>query len=299
MSPPDGNAAAFDEATNGAEATTDQLRDIHDRSRSQVRETTQEPATLVDVIARAAKARGVTLGEPTGFVHCDGIGNAGGCDELVRFREQQYCPACLLENRRLDRRNWLHNVREMVPNWPHAKFETDPITRQPRIPNCHDQLVEAAHAWKPWGDDGRSPRNLCLLGKSGLGKTTAAVAKIQGLLNKAELPSSPQELFAKAQGVRWFQATELASARSRTKLGVGEAKEIRQLRHARLVVVDDFGKEDVRDRFVMSEVIEDLYRLQIPALVTSELSVSAIRERYTYSTQRRLTDLATVKELVG
>jgi hypothetical protein len=132
----------------------------------------------------------------------------------------------------------------------------------------------AAVKWKPEG-------NLVLLGPTGCGKSTTALALLWRLADDAVRACiekrSGRELDITG-GALWCAAYELVRARKEHPLGRGEAQVVEQARDASILVLDDLGNEPLDT--VIFEILDVRYQRGAPVIVTSGLDPSSIRERY-------------------
>lgn len=142
------------------------------------------------------------------------------------------------------------------------------------------RLKKAALGWS-WGDGG-----LLLLGRTGIGKSSAAAWLFRRLLRMGwEGGGAP---WARAQGLRWCSADDLARARGEHGLGRGEAPAVEIAERTELLFLDDLGWD--RDPAVVSSVLHARYEAQRPTIATSGRTVDELVATYGAAVMRRLND---------
>lgn len=127
-------------------------------------------------------------------------------------------------------------------------------------------------------------RKLVLVGKSGAGKTSLAIA-----LGRIWVRDN-------AKAARFCMAQDLASARRRSPLGK-EAPEVVEAMTARMLILDDLGTEPHEKD---SAVVDTVFRRSAedrPTWVTTWLAPEAMAERYGEGFTRRVYERARVVEL--
>jgi len=224
---------------------------------------------------------------------CGGRGCMGGCDAVVPQRGD-FCQACAEHNSRELRTNLLKNARRSLPDWPEARFDHANFPKRVVL-----EVARPAVAWRPTTPDG-STNNLTLLGSTGVGKTTAAVAICHRILETAETKAIPAEKFRLARGLRWTAAWDLGAAGRQWKLGDGLPPQIAEAVRAPLLIIDDLGKEsrprDTEDDAIWT-VLDQRYRQRgFVTIVTSKLRMSELGERYGLDARRRFTERGVVVE---
>jgi DNA replication protein DnaC len=197
-----------------------------------------------------------------------------------------YCPGCAVAVGAAMRKLTMKGARDLLPE--------DALTfpalraRAERDRRLDLRIVEAAETWR------RGAGSMSLLGTSGTGKSSSALALVRRIIDTAERVDLPPGDLAFAKGVRFIEARDLAQARKRHKLGNQEAPLERAARAATLLVLDDLGKEDARDQQPVVEAI--LGRRTATTIVTSELDPAAITARYGVAIRRRVLEQARVVE---
>jgi hypothetical protein len=174
---------------------------------------------LAEAIARARELHG--LRAPLEVVHrC-------ACGAEVKRRGDS-CGKC--DDGRDTRRALLGRARATLPgSWDHAVLgEGIPV---------HPQILAAVTAWKA------RKGNLLLCGLSGIGKTTAVVARARQILEQAEAQRLGRETMALAVGLRMVSARDLATCRAKNKLGEESTVEA-TARSARILILDEVGFEE-------------------------------------------------------
>lgn len=198
------------------------------------------------------------------------------CDEcrLVPVRwYRDLCDTCkairVQESRRLRMSDALRTMPEAFHSWAEVAAKAD------------KRIVEALRAWtRPGG-------NLVLLGPSGVGKTTAVCARVRGIIDSAIRGAKDPESFAWATGIRWVDAPALAKASRNHALGRGDAPEIATAVGATLLVLDELGYEQARDRTI-ADVIEQRYNRQLLTISTSGRTRAEMVQQYGDAVFRKL-----------
>jgi len=239
---------------------------------------------LAETIRRAAAARGVDVPEASGVTWCGGIDGNGGCTVEVATRGD-FCPACSAANSRSLRANLLRPARATLPDWAHARFS------HPDFARCVDpKLARDAHAW-----NAAKHSTLALLGDTGMGKTTSAVAICNRILDIAEERALPAERFMFARRLRMVRARDISGSSKRARLGGGDSPEVVEATRASLLLLDELGFEQRDD--AIDRILD--YRYSTPGkvtIVTSGLSMPQLASRYGEATRRRFTELGPVLE---
>jgi DNA replication protein DnaC len=270
----------------GTDDELDDLRRVHAEAVARLpREP--DPVPLVGAASVLAQVAG-----DFGFAHeslglrpkawrCAGTLEAP-CEVLVATRGG-YCDACAAETARALRRLHLQGARRALPADAPTFRDVKALTQIDR------GFIDAAETWS------RDVGSLTFLGTSGLGKTTCALALLRRIVDRAETKALGRDDLVFAKHVRFVEVAELAQARRREKLGTGAPSALERIvRTASLVVLDDLGKEDQRDKQVVVEAI--VARRTGPMVVTSELTREAIAARYGVAIRRRVIERATVVE---
>lgn len=204
---------------------------------------------------------------------------------LAVKRRLELCERCATSASHLVRRMSLSRAWASLPAWEHSDNLGTVLA---------PELARAAKLWHP------SSGNLLMCGPSGQGKTTSAIHIARRMLRAAEdhgtLPAA-REL---AAGIRFVSARHIA-AEMTTHLVVSSAARSRESTpevmrvaiRARLLILDELGKEQDDRHQAVARVIQDRYdarddgkrRLTIS---TSELTPEGIEERYGAAVVRRL-----------
>jgi DNA replication protein DnaC len=143
-----------------------------------------------------------------------------------------------------------------------------------------DKRLLRAAEWR-W-DDG----NVLLIGRTDLGKSTAAAILFRLLLSRAVFLGD--ETWDLAPSMYWFGAERLAAARREQKLGAGEASDIVDACNARLLFLDDAGWDG--DPTAASEVLDVRYERGWPTVITSGKTTGELLEKYGDAVSRRMLD---------
>lgn len=171
---------------------------------------------------------------------------------------------------------------QQLPDWPHARTDTKAF-----LDAVHVKLAKVA---KRYALD----RTLTLLGATGTGKTTCAIAALHHqhdtfVQQTLAQHSRPAPQLALLRRLVWTTATALAQARRQHPLGVGEAPLIERALNAPLVIIDDLGHEPLGGSELW-EVVDSAYQRGAKLLITSGLRPAAIRERYGDAFFRRISE---------
>lgn len=143
------------------------------------------------------------------------------------------------------------------------------------------RILAAVDGWR-WGHG-----SLVLLGPTGIGKTTAAVALVSRLVSEASaLPSGHRRARA-AHSVLFTSAQRLANARRESGLGIGRPSLVERACRVRLLVIDDLGAEPPGD-VEIGAILDERYGSQRPVVVTAGLTKGDLATRYSAAFLRRV-----------
>jgi hypothetical protein len=137
-----------------------------------------------------------------------------------------------------------------------------------------------------------------LWGKTGVGKTIAAIALMHRILDAArDLPvdKMPTHKLRWAAGIAFVSGPDLALARRMNKLGA-EAPLVELAMRASLLVIDEIGHEyfNPDGDTTLFEVLNHRYLgKKRPTIVTSELNREQLMARYRPAAFRRIGDIGT------
>lgn len=206
----------------------------------------------------------------------DGVELERTCDicgaKVQRIRER--CADCRTRMAQQDRKLQLGCAYASLPAMPWA--ERGGAYEQ----QCNPVVIAAMGRWT------RAKGNLVVVGPTGCGKTSAAVARIRAILSRA-LQGADRASFEFAAGIRFTTASEIAIARKRWPLGDGEAPEVEDAITATLLVLDELGYESQGDTAV-PEIIDARYRKGKLTIATSGQTRDGLVARYGDATVRKL-----------
>lgn len=126
--------------------------------------------------------------------------------------------------------------------------------------------------------------NVVLLGDSGSGKTSLAIALLRAIADDKNTIG------------RFFTSFELAEARRQSRLGAGEAPAVDRAARAGIIVLDELAAEMARDTGV-DEVIRRRHDHNVRTIYTSGFDRKVISDRYGSGVERRIFEGATVLRL--
>lgn len=199
------------------------------------------------------------------------------CGDCMRKEIEDLCAAAL------------RKARASLPSMPHAHFG-NPVLASMVAP----EMYQAARTWSV--RDG----GLVLLGTTGMGKTTVAVAIARHRLDTAKTA----EQVRIAAGIRFMSALDLHRARTEhARAGFSadrvndDAPAIARAKTTSLLVLDEVGFEPAGRREeigIVFDIAQARYNAGLPTIVTSGLSEADIAHRYGEATKRRLCERATV-----
>lgn len=135
-----------------------------------------------------------------------------------------------------------------------------------------------------------------VLGPTAAGKTVAAALAFRRLLAAGVDKGGP--LWARAEGIRWFDASELARARRGWPLGQGDPPQFDQACRATILFLDDLGQERADDGSVR-DILNARYEAMLPSVVTCGLKMVEIETRYDTQLVRRILQGGQIIDLFG
>jgi hypothetical protein len=190
------------------------------------------------------------------------------------------CEACSEQDAEQLRTILLKPARESLPAWPHA------VVTEPRFRVMVDpRIIAALRSWVP------TREGLVLLGDTGRGKTTGAVAWARAMLDRAR--TADEVRFA--SGIRFANALDLSRLRRDSKLG-DTPRAIRTAKACGLLILDEVGGTAAgpAELELVVEVMQARYTSNLPTLVTSGRTELGLIDRYGEPFKRRMCELATV-----
>lgn len=225
--------------------------------------------------------------------------NNGGAPVVVANRGD-LCPKCATAEAEELRAMVLAKARATLPRMAHATFGIGEAGYYALGAYVQGPILKSSQTWRA-----TEGTNLVLLGDTGCGKTTAAVAVARRILDSAKTPDQVRI----AAGTRFVSVrelhrarAELASAGYSAERVNGEAPAIAKAKRAVLLVLDEVGFEpEVRREQmpIVCDVVQDRYDAGLVTIVTSGLTELQLAHRYGEATKRRMTERARVVECFG
>ncbi len=237
---------------------------------------------LSHIIAPAgAEAIAETIASPRAHVPMC----VGGCNAIVSKRGD-WCKMCGERDRAAMRATQLAPAYATLPDWPWARF-TNPKFLQRIEAGGGGRMLQAARDWKT------AHGHMTFIGRTGIGKTAMMTAVAHQILDLASERELSEKAMAVASGIRLISATDLADAAKRwPPRGADNAPLVQEALDATVLILDELGHEDPRDRSVF-KVLDSRYRTRGKnTLITSRLMrVDMEREdRYGEDGARRIFD---------
>jgi DNA replication protein DnaC len=128
---------------------------------------------------------------------------------------------------------------------------------------------------------------IVLRGGAGTGKTTLAVA-----LCRARIAQT-------GENAAFVHAHKLSTARSKIKLGEGEAPIVELAMRVPLLLIDDLGTELATHNEALTEVIQERHAEDRATVITTGLTVAEVTARYGDGIARRVFERAKVLHMVA
>lgn len=139
-----------------------------------------------------------------------------------------------------------------------------------------------------------SSRLIVLSGPAGSGKTSLATAILQHHIDAGINEPHRYTPAAKlARGARFIECKDLARARSNHRLGHGEAPEVTEASTAPLVVLDDLGVDDGRDKIISDVIYARHGKPKLWTIITTGFRSAQILRTYGDGVKRRILERAT------
>jgi DNA replication protein DnaC len=240
---------------------------------------------LSDTIGRAAEISGLRIDEEAP------LRRVFRCERCGREidRAGWACDDCLHAHVATLRAQKLAAARASVPEKHRsARFGTPELARYVNAPQA---VLERARALLD--------RPVILIhGAAGTGKTTLACALLQHVIEAGADTRCSGDVFDRARDARFVEAYELSMARAAHRLGQDDPPAVAAAMRASVLVLDELGREDTRNRDVES-VIHRRHRENRTTIITTWLSIDDIRTRYDEGIYRRLCEGSVVIELTA
>jgi len=180
-------------------------------------------------------------------------------------------------------------ARRTLPSMPHAHLGNPELAAM-----VAPDMLRAARTWSV------KTGGLVLLGSTGAGKTTCAVAIARHRLDTAKTA----EQVRIAAGIRFMSTLDLHRVRTEhARSGFGAARVdsdppmVARAKTTALLILDEVGFEPAgrrEDIAVVFDVAQARYNAGLPTIVTSGLSEDELARRYGEATKRRLFERSTV-----
>ena len=239
---------------------TPDLRDLQakliDRRAAEPDRSQSEPAPLSGILSRFIRSDPPTPEE---------------WSEMVRRNE---------DRRRADEAAWLHERCERI--------EESLLRDESPFAGVADEVVLAAISvsrLRRWALEYDGAAGALLLGATGIGKTAAAIYARRRL---TRLRSA--DVLGPVYQAPVLRAADVGAILREHPLGRGQAGPLRAAEMADLLVIDDLGWEQDRDRYVVADVIAARYDARRPTVATSGLSAAPLAKRYGAAVVRRIVE---------
>jgi DNA replication protein DnaC len=214
-----------------------------------------------------------------GFYVCprckgDMLGKSGATYFVGDELRAGICEACAL---REERKHLLEPALSSIPkHYRWASFDNLDLIRS-RVPNQH----AIARAQQCFG-----AIRVTLIGTTGSGKTSLAVAMLRMHIDAAYAPDADADTVARGKGALFATSFDVCAAAASHPLGKGEAPLIARARRASILVLDEVGSEPQPDAVKL--LLFDRYNSALPTWVTTFLSREQVSERYGGGVHRRM-----------
>lgn len=200
----------------------------------------------------------------------------------------ELCPKCAREDVETMREVVFGKALKSLPDMPHAVL--GPSLRR----SVDVRLMAGVQGWSASSGEG-----LALLGTSGAGKTTLAVALARHRLTVAKTAAEVKI----ASSIRFVSTLELQLERDRLQLGTGDDGPLmRGALKSALLILDEVGFEH-EPRSGVAPVVFTLmqarYNSGRPTIVTSGLTEVELASRYGDATKRRMCERSRVLVAFG
>lgn len=165
---------------------------------------------------------------------------------------------------------------------------------------CNPRVIEAVKKWQPLervSVDRVKANGLVLCGRTGVGKSTAVLARLHQVARKMRDATAAGTLAVKyPPSIGWVAEKKLVGA------AFGDESELQRARRVGLLIIDEFGyaggDRAQRGRTpAILDVMSERYDRQLPTVVTTGLRRDEIAARYGSAILRRMSTNATVVEV--
>jgi DNA replication protein DnaC len=214
------------------------------------------------------------------------------------FTEDNYrCVACIGHRVEAEKKRRAHEYAA----WNRCRLEETRRALLERVPSEFRGLrlatiaaagrlrrPEASKELEPfilWPDE--LPPVLLLVGPTEAGKTSAAAALLNEIVERGTAEGAKRREAELAGGIRFLLSSRLASARSRSPLGE-DPEEVVQALEATVLVIDELGLEEQRFIPELETIIHEWHSSGRRTIVTTGLTSEVLKERYQGGIVRRL-----------
>jgi len=201
------------------------------------------------------------------------------------------CDECA-QAERYERRGFeLNRARESIP----SRFRWSRLTAPELAKRLKATPKVIRAAWTAIG--GANP-TVTIVGQSGTGKTSLAVAMLAEVIEAGAAMSCDMKTLERARFAHFADAPQLAISRKEHKLGADAPGEVLRARRASVLVLDEVGKEG-RGELDVAKIIHEREAACALTIVTTWLDEAGILAAYDGGLARRLFRKSILFELGG
>jgi hypothetical protein len=238
----------------------------------------REPPAPSHVSAMLAATRGGRLARPAWCGRCDSTDCLHPDPLTGRLVRYALCPRCTDLDRRERWGERIERARVALPDGAKGAELSAPWL----VELVGPLMTQRARAWaaSPVDLGDTATWSLVVEGPSEAAKSAMALAVAQYVLARGERAGASEVDAARAAGVRYMRALDLAAAGPQHGLGKGPSPLEREARDASVLVLDDVGAEDADPGRVIARVLHARYDERRQTVVTTGLTRPAYRLRY-------------------